>query len=215
MGSTRLPGKVLRPIGGVPLLEYIVRRLDRLRHAASVVIATTTLSMDDEIELHARRLGVRSYRGSECNVLERYCLCARENRFSQIVRLTADNPFTDIEELDRLVELHFGGANDFSHSFRSLPVGVGAEVFTFDALERSFASAREPHHLEHVDEYMLEHPELFRTATLEVSGPKNRPDVRLTVDTEEDYRRASVIAERACGPYVGTEEAIRLCMQYA
>jgi spore coat polysaccharide biosynthesis protein SpsF len=215
MGSTRLPGKVLRPIAGTPLVEYIVGRLGRLRHPATVVIATTISGKDDVVAQHCQRIGVACYRGSEANVLERYCHCAREHRFSQIVRLTADNPFPDVEELDRLLDLHLATRSDFSHSFGSLPVGVGAEAFTAEALERSLVGASAPHHFEHVDEYMLEHPEQFKTATLAVAGPKNRPEVRLTVDTAEDYRRACFVAEHARGGYVDTEEAIRLCMQYA
>lgn len=215
MGSTRLPAKVLRPIRGIPLLEYIVRRLAHLRHAAQIVIATTVSDRDDILAEFCGRLQLACYRGSEANVLERYYLCARENRFSQIVRLTADNPFADMEELDRLLKLHFDSRSDFSHSFGSLPVGVGAEAFTFQALERSFVCGSAPHHLEHVDEYMLEHPEQFKTSKLTVIGPKNRPDLRLTVDTEEDYRRACFVADRAQAEHVGTEEAIRLCMQYA
>jgi spore coat polysaccharide biosynthesis protein SpsF len=215
MGSTRLPGKVLRPIDGVPLLEYIVRRLARLRHRATTVVATSISPQDDRLEAFCRERGIDCYRGSEENVLERYHGCARERGFTQIVRLTADNPFTDIEELGRLIDLHVASRNDFSHSFKALPVGVGAEIFTFDALEQSARQGTEPHHLEHVDEYMLEHPEVFKTAQLEVGGPKNRPDVRLTVDTEEDYRRAASIAAQARGAFVTTEDAVKACTQSA
>ena len=215
MGSSRLPGKVLMSIRGEPLLGHVVGRLAALKHPATVVVATTTEAGDDAIERWCTRGGVKCFRGSDGDVLERYYLCAQQYGLDPIVRLTADNPFTDISELDRLIDLHLARGNDFTHSFGSLPVGVGAEIFTLAALARSHREGRAPHHREHVDEYMLENPALFRTEVLDVSEAKRRPDVRLTVDTQEDYRRACFIAERARGRWANTEEAIELCSRFA
>lgn len=215
MGSTRLPGKVLRALGGKSLLEHILFRLSFLRNPAAVVVATGGQPRDDAIAEFCRERGVPCFRGSETNVLERYYGCARSYGFDQIVRLTGDNPFPDVEELDRLIELHTSSGSDFSHSLASLPVGVGAEIFTFSALETAFREARAPHHLEHVDEFFLGNPGRFPTAMLEVPKAKNHPAVRLTVDTEEDYLKACYIVEHAAGPRVSTEEAITLCSQYA
>jgi spore coat polysaccharide biosynthesis protein SpsF len=215
MGSTRLAGKIMLRLGSKPLLEHILHRLSLLRHRARTVIATTFKPQDDIVEAFCKEKGIEFFRGSESNVLKRYYLCAKAYGFDTIVRLTGDNPFVDVEELDRLIEMHTDSKSDFSHSFRSLPVGVGAEIFKFSALERSFSEAKSPHHLEHVDEYLLENPWLFKTTELTVTGPKNRPKVRLTVDTEEDYRRACFIVEHAKTDPVTTEEAIRLCSQFA
>src|SRR5262245_45837810 len=131
MGSTRLPGKVLKPIGGMPLLAYIMTRVERLEHPVRTVIATSTSPRDDVLAAFCRERGFGCFRGSEENVLERYYRCAREYGFDQVARLTADNPFPDVEELDRLIDLHVASASDFSHSFEALPIGVGAEIFTF------------------------------------------------------------------------------------
>lgn len=215
MGSTRLPGKVLLHVNGKPLLEHTLLRLARLRHSAHIVIATSSSEKDNILTAFCEERGVAFFRGSEANVLERYYFCACENKFTQVVRLTADNPFTDIEELDHLIDLHVSTGSDFSHSFQSLPVGVGAEIFKFEALETSYREGQAPHHREHVDEYLLEHPERFKTSILKVIGPKNRPDIRLTVDTEEDYRRVCFIAERVRQDYISTEEAVRVCSEYA
>ena len=206
---------MLRPIRGVPLLEFIIWRLGPLQHAAHIVVATSDRVRDDVLAEFCSTRGIACYRGSEDNVLERYFCCARDLRFSHIVRLTADNPFTDVEELDRLIDLHLATRSDISHSFRWLPVGVGAEIFTFEALQAAFREGREPHHIEHVDEFMLERPERFKTAILEVAAAKRRPDIRLTVDDEEDYRRACFVAEHAGTSDVTTEEAVRLCSQFA
>jgi spore coat polysaccharide biosynthesis protein SpsF len=121
----------------------------------------------------------------------------------------------DVEELDRLLDLHLRMGSDFSHSFGTLPIGVGAEVFTFEALKASFLEGHAPHHREHVDEFLLENPERFKTSVLMVAAAKNRPNVRLTVDTEEDYHRACFIVEHAKTDPIDTEEAIELCLRYA
>jgi spore coat polysaccharide biosynthesis protein SpsF len=215
MNSSRCPGKILKMIHDKTLLEHIMLRLSYLRHQARVVIATTDSASDDIVETYCKKNGIACFRGSEANVLERYYLCAKAYGMNPIVRLTGDNPFVDVEELDRLIEMRTNSKSDFSHSFKSLPVGVGAEMFTFAALEQSFLEAKAPHHLEHVDEYLLENPRRFKTTELTVTGPKNRPDVRLTVDTETDYRRACFIVEHAKTDPVTTEEAIRLCSQFA
>ena len=149
------------------------------------------------------------------DVLERYYLCAKKYGFRHIVRLTGDNPFVDIEELDRLIELHLDSGSDYSHSFGVLPVGVGAEIFSFEALERSHLEGTEENHREHVNEYIEEHPELFKISVLSVPVEKNRPRVRLTVDTEEDMVKARRIVVESGTEYITTEEAIELCSQSA
>lgn len=215
MGSTRLPGKVLKPIGSMPLLGHVVGRLAMLRHPHHAVVATTFQASDDTIVAWCAAQDITCYRGSEQDVLARYHGAAQSLKLDPVIRLTADNPFTDMDELDRLIELHETQGNDFTHSFAVLPIGVGAEIFTFSALERCMREGQQPHHREHVDEYMIENPQLFKTGELNVSVPKNRPDVRLTVDTDEDYRRACFIAEQAAGHWTTTEEAIALCSRSA
>lgn len=215
MGSTRLPGKVLLPIGRLPLLGHVVRRLELLKTPVEIIVATSTAPRDDPIATWCDHGGVSYFRGSEDDVLDRYYSCAKRFGIDPILRLTADNPFTDIGELDALIGLHRGQGNDYSHSFGELPIGVGAETFTFAALERSHREGKAPHHREHVNEYMLEHPELFKTGVLHVSGAKKRPDLRLTVDTEDDYRLACRLVAQAAGKWITTEEAIALCSQSA
>ena len=215
MGSTRLPGKVLKPIAGKVLLDHVLGRLSLLACPIKVVVATSDLPQDDAIVLHCQSRGVAVYRGSEPDVLDRYYQCACENGFAHVVRLTADNPFTDMEELQRLIEQHLTQHNDYTHSFDSMPLGVGAEIFTFAALEKSVQEGHAPNHREHVNEYIQEHPEVFRVGVLELPEAKRRPDLRLTVDTEDDYQRACAIAEYAPDRWVGTEEAIQLCSRFA
>lgn len=215
MGSTRLPGKVLRPVGQLPLLGHVIGRLATLSHPWPVVVATSTEVRDDAIEAWCAEAGVTAFRGSEHDVLDRYVQCARTSGFEHVVRLTADNPFTDIPELQRLVQCHLAGGFDYTHAFGMMPLGVGAEIFTRAALERSYVEGLAPHHREHVNEYIQEHPERFRIGVLDVPADKRAPDLRLTVDTEADWRRADALARQAEGRWLGTQEAITLCSSSA
>lgn len=210
MGSERLPGKVLMEIGSKTLLKHIFDRLSLLKHKAACVLAIPDLREDDVLAAWGQKNKIKCFRGSESDVLERYYLCAQQFRFNQIVRLTGDNPFYDIEELDRLIDLHLDSEADYSNSFESLPVGVGAEIFTFKALVKAHQEGRQPHHREHVNEYMLENPDLFKTKVLAVDDHKRFPKVRLTVDTNDDYQVAGYVAKRATKHPVTTPDAIRL-----
>jgi spore coat polysaccharide biosynthesis protein SpsF len=214
MGSSRLSGKTLKPIGSQPLLAHIFDRLTFLQHPAQFVLATSVLPRDDVLESFCMEYSIDCFRGCELDVLERYYLCVRQYGFHHVVRLTGDNPFVDIEELGHLIDLHLERHAEYTHSFDSLPVGCGAEIFNFEALERSYFNGKKPNHREHVNEYIQENPGLFRIASLKVASRKKRPDVRLTVDTSEDYRRACYIAEKNRDEYVTTEKAIDLCLEF-
>jgi spore coat polysaccharide biosynthesis protein SpsF len=215
MGSTRLPGKVLKNIGDKTLLECIIFRLRVLKNKAKVIVATSDLKKDDKLKEFCIKNNALCFRGSEENVLERYYLCAKENNFEHVVRLTGDNPFVDIEELDNLINLHIKSSADYSRSFSALPKGVGAEIFTFKALEKSFKCGDKENHKEHVNEYIEENEDKFKISELKVDEEKNRPEINLTVDTPDDYTKACFIVENSKDEYITTQGAIELCLQYA
>jgi spore coat polysaccharide biosynthesis protein SpsF len=216
MGSARLPGKVLRKLNGLPILGHIFGRLCLLQHEASVVVASSVNPADDAIAAYCTEHSILCFRGSQEDVLARYVACAEELSFAHIARLTGDNPFIDIDELDRLIALHLLEGNDYSHSIGELPIGVGAELFTLSALQRCAREGEQPHHREHVNEYILENPALFKVGRLRGIAPRKvRPQLRLTVDTEDDFRRACFVAEHAQGRWASTEEAIALCSRSA
>jgi spore coat polysaccharide biosynthesis protein SpsF len=214
MGSTRLPGKVLLPIGHLPLLGHVIGRLSQLPKCWPVVVATSTDVRDDVIVEWCQHAQVATFRGREDDVLDRYVQCAHALGFNQVVRLTADNPFTDLIELDRLMQYHLAEGFDYTHSFGMMPLGVGAEIFSRAALDRSHAEGLGLHHREHVNEYIQEHPELFRIGVLDVPLGKRAPNLRLTVDTDDDLRRADALARQARGLWLETREAIALCSSF-
>ncbi|WLE95579.1 MAG: hypothetical protein QTN59_12920 [Candidatus Electrothrix communis] len=211
MGSTRLPGKVLRLIAGRPLLDHVLDRLQSLERPVQIIVATSDMERDDSIVNHCHLRKTQCFRGSESDVLGRYYDCARKYCFDHVVRLTADNPFTDIVELDRLMVLHLAEGNDYTHSFDMMPLGVGAEIFTYASLKRSFVEGLAENHREHVNEYIQENPAIFKTGQLAVDSAKISSDLRLTVDTLDDYHRACHLAEHVMGRWISTEEAIKLC----
>ena len=214
MGSSRFPGKILKNYEGKTLLEHILDRLAGMKSEAQVVIATSDLSQDDQVEIFCREKGVQCFRGDELNVLKRYYDCATKYHFENIVRMTGDNPFPDIEELDRLIAFHEQNNLDFSENFSVLPIGVGMEIMSYEALKESLEKASLPKHFEHADEYILDNLDSFRHDTLKVSDAKNKPDIRLTVDTQQDYDKACYIIRSIQTKYVTTELAITLSAEY-
>lgn len=192
------------------MLGHVVSRLARRRTEADFVIATSSLPQDDIVEAFCAENNVVCFRGSEDNVLDRYVRCARQYSFAHVVRLTGDNPFPDVEEMDRLVSFHLKNGLQYSENISVLPVGVGAEIIEIGALEASFQKSTLPKHFEHVNEYILDNLGRFRHGVCLVPKSKQRPDVRLTVDTPEDYRCICYIVAKAAGREITTELAIAL-----
>ncbi|MBI5643506.1 MAG: glycosyltransferase family protein [Deltaproteobacteria bacterium] len=213
MGSTRLPGKVLKDLSGRPMLSHIIERLKAVRNSDVLIVATSTNKADNAVEEFCSREGVDCFRGDEGDVLDRYYKTALHFKLDHIVRATADNPLVDPVEVSRLIDLHHKENADYTHSFGKLPIGVGAECFSFGSLERSWRDGVKPNHREHVNEYIQERPEAFRIEELDIPVEKRAPNLRLTVDTPEDFKRAEMIYEKLsrAGELITTEDAIRLC----
>lgn len=190
MGSTRLPGKVLRPLLGAPMLQ---RQLERLRRSArldDIVIATSTRIEDDALEQFAINQGVQVVRGSENDVLQRFLLAAHASRAELIVRITADCPMIDGAVVDRVIEVAQSASSevDFVSNTlqRSFPRGLDTEVFFLDVLMRLDRCASSAPAREHVTYHLYqEAAALYRTR--QVVAEKNHSNLRWTVDTEDDF----------------------------
>lgn len=191
MGSTRLPGKVLRPLAGDSMLAQGIRRVRRAKSIAHVVIATTTNPEDDLLVTEARRLGAQVYRGSSADVLDRYVGAARASSAEAIVRITSDCPLIDPCVIDETVAKLRNDVDYASNvSVRSYPRGLDCEVFHRDTLERMGRMATSRAAREHVTVFVHESPHLFRTA-VQVADIDDS-DLRWTVDTDVDL---ALIAE--------------------
>ncbi len=188
MGSSRLPGKVLRDIAGQPMLARVVARARRAETLDGVAVATTAEPGDDPIEALCHDIGVPAYRGSLFDVLDRFYQAARAFDAGTVVRLTADCPLIDPGEIDHTVREFRAAAADFAAnrlpSGRTVPIGLDTEVCTFAALERAWKEAQEPYEREHVMPYLYDQEGRFRV--LRVDSAPDRGALRWTVDTPED-----------------------------
>ena len=194
MGSTRLPGKVMMKIARRPLLVYLVERISRARTLDSIVVATTTNPRDNVIIEECERRGIPNFRGSETDVLGRYVSAARACRADIVVRVTADNPFTDPDSIDRVVDkIALEGAEYVIED--GLPAGTTGEALTWNALSYIDSVAVSQPHREHVTLYAKENPQTLRCAFLEARPDCKRPDLSFTVDTLDEYLYTRELAE--------------------
>jgi len=188
MGSTRLPGKVLREVNEKPLLLHMIERISRSRLLDSIIIATSSLTKDDIIEKFCFKNDILLFRGSEENVLERYYECAKNNELDVIVRLTADCPLIDPNIIDACIEgfnkdTHVGYFSNTCPIEKSkYPNGSDVEVFSFNVLEESYKFEKSDKSREHVTSFM---PENFNSKIL--SSKNNWSSYRYTVDYPEDF----------------------------
>lgn len=197
MGSTRLPGKVLLPLLGEPILSHIVQRLQRSAFLDAIVVATSRAPADEPIAALALDHGVPCVRGSEEDVLGRYVEAARWADAQHVVRITGDCPFVDPDVVDRLIEEHLRSLADYTSNTlsRSFPHGADVEVFTRQALETAAAEANQPWEREHVTPFLWTRPERFHLHNVVATPPLDHPEYRITVDTEEDYMLARAVYE--------------------
>jgi len=190
MGSSRLPGKVLKDLGGRPMLVWVVERARRARLVDAVVVATTVEPADDPIEALCQERGYACWRGHPYDVLDRYYQAARHYQAEIIVRLTADCPLLDPGLVDATVQALLDQGADFAANrlpppwHRTYPIGLDTEVCTWEALERAWREAQAPHHREHVMPYLYEQPGRFRVVILDAE--EDFGHLRWTVDTPED-----------------------------
>jgi spore coat polysaccharide biosynthesis protein SpsF len=189
MGSTRLPGKVLLPLGDGPMLGHVLARAARMQEAAEVIVATSQLAADDAIADFCAAQGVRCFRGDEQDVLARYLGAAHFSAAEGVVRITADCPFIDPGVCDRVIaEFRAGQPGlDYAcnfHPARTFPRGLDVEVMRRDVLERCGHEARDPASREHVTAFIYAHPERF--ALHGVTSETDHSALRWTVDTPAD-----------------------------
>ena len=187
MSSTRLPGKVMRPLVGRPMIE---RQLERLRRSTGLrlVVATSTDASDDPLAKHLRDIGVDVFRGSLHDVLDRYVGAARTFGVEgALIRLTADCPLADPGVIDDCVRLRAELGVDYASNGRrrTYPRGLDVEVFTLEALLTAGREAVDPYDREHVTPFLYRHPERFTQG--ELVQARDESHLRWTVDTPDDF----------------------------
>lgn len=201
VGSTRLPGKILLelpPGSGITAFEQVMSRLKRSKSADAVITATTTKKSDDAVASLSERLGIKAFRGSESDVLSRYYECAKEHDLDIIVRISSDCPCIDPAIVDDVIATRKASKADYASNTmkRTFPRGMDVEVFTLKALEEACREARQPYEREHVTPYIYEHGSRFRCVNYDAPVGMSAPDIRVTLDTAEDYALLSEVFGR-------------------
>jgi len=186
VSSSRLPGKVLKPLLGRPM---ILRQIERLRRATRIdrlVVATSTDPSDDPLYQLCQAAAIDCERGSLEDVLDRFYQTARKYAPTQVVRLTGDCPLADPAVVDATIAFHLENRLDYTSNALepTFPDGLDAEVMRFECLERAWKEARLPSEREHVTPYMYHHRELFRVGSYRHA--KDLSQWRWTVDEPED-----------------------------
>jgi spore coat polysaccharide biosynthesis protein SpsF len=193
VGSTRLPGKVLLPLGGRPMLHRMLERLSYARVPDAIVVATTTETADDAVCEVAARAGVACFRGHPTDLLDRHYQVARATRAEVVVKIPSDCPLIDPRVVDRVVGAHLerAGAADYTSNLHpeSYPDGSDVEAIAAEALHTAWREADRPHEREHTTPFLWDQPHRFRLASvLWEAGRDLSRSHRVVVDYPEDYQ---------------------------
>ncbi len=191
MGSTRLPGKVMKPIGGRPILWHVVNRLKAASLVDDIIVATTDQPSDDIIKEWCGLNGTGCYRGSQDDVLDRFFYAARAAGARTIVRITSDCPLIDPALVDRAIRKFSEGGFDYVSLDPSFPDGLDAEVFSFEALEKAYMEAALSSEREHVTPYIWKRTQVFRVCR--IMSEADLSHMRWTVDDERDLKLVTAI----------------------
>lgn len=200
MSSSRLPGKVLMKILGRPVLELLVERLRRVSGVQEVVIATTVNKADDAICEFAKDRKIAFYRGSEEDVLERVLQAAKHYKADLIMEMTGDCPLLDPAESQKVVDFFMKNRSRYDYVSnilkRTYPRGLDTQIFPVSVLDEVARKTSDPADRENVSLYIYEHPKEYRCGNVEAPAEVKNPDLRLTLDTREDFELIKTIFER-------------------
>lgn len=198
MSSTRLPGKILLPIMGRPLLYYLVAQLRKMASNVKVVVLTTTSPHDDSVVSFCNASNLDYYRGSEEDVLGRYYHAAEKYPSDLIIRITGDCPLIDPDLINQMIKIYQEA--DLPYDLlsnvinRTFPRGQDIEIFSFDALKRAYHNSQDVSEREHVTMHFYKNPSLYRLKSFE--GGVDLSQYRWTVDTIEDFRLIKRLLEK-------------------
>lgn len=206
-GSTRMPNKIILPFyKGKSILDLLIEKLSEVENT-DIIIATSVNPNCDVIEEVAKIHGVSCFRGSENDVLQRFIDAAEYYHVGKIIRVCSDNPFLELDSINKLVAYadNEGNTSDYiSFKINEIPsikthFGFWTEYVTLKALKRVRQYTNENLYHEHVTNYIYANPDKFKIDWIEGPAIINaHPDIRLTIDTQEDFRNAQAIYANLC-----------------
>ena len=201
MGSTRLPGKTMRPILGRPMLEWMIERVKQAKLVDEIVIATSVNKLDDPLETLAEKLGVGIFRGSEEDVLDRVLRAAKAYNADHIVELWGDTPLIDPDVIDQAVAYYINNKYDCVGTCldKTFPWGISLLVFSTAVLDEVSSLTNDPVDRDNVSTYIYHHPEVYKIGHLPCPPVIKRPELRLVVDEITDFELITKIFEHFDG----------------
>ena len=189
MSSTRLPGKVLKKLGGHPTIEWIYEAAKKVNFKKRIIIATSNDCSDDILVDWCRKKKIKFFRGSLSNVLERFTKASNKYKSDNVIRLTSDCPFIDAKVIDQILYLLIEKDADYASNTlnRTWPDGLDCEAFTRKGLLKCFKNAKSNEDKEHVTRFFYNNKNKFKCINLPFPIG-DFSDVRVTLDNKNDYQ---------------------------
>ena len=197
MTSSRLPGKVLLPVSGIPILQHLVNRLRAVPSLDGIVLATTFNETDDALEAFAAQMNIYCFRGSEEDVMSRVIGAAASVNADLVVEITGDCPIIDPQIIEQTIRMYHENPADYVSNahIRSYPDGMDTQVFLLETLKQSASMTVDQLDHEHVTRHIRNHPEIFRHIHLVAPPELHWPELGLTLDEPADYELLKCIIE--------------------
>ena len=202
MNSQRFPGKMMQPLEGAPVIDWVLHRTAKASLLDDMVLATTPDALDDPLVTAAERLGVKVFRGSEADVLGRYARSAELSKAETVVRICADRPLVDPAVVDLAIRTFHERKPDLAFNHISdgdarWPRGFGAEVLSAELLAWMDRNAKAPDEREHVTFYAWQHRDKYRISPVDCPAALDPglPDLKLDLDTPSDLERLRILCD--------------------
>tara|TARA_B100000315_G_scaffold137631_1_gene126709 strand:+ start:641 stop:1282 length:642 start_codon:yes stop_codon:yes gene_type:complete len=194
MGSTRLPGKVLKKVNGKPLIEILLYRLSLSKKIDEIIMATSKSKENDLLSETVEKLGFAVFRGSEEDVLDRYYQAAKSYSPEAVVRITGDCPLIDAKLIDAVIQKYQQIGADYASNTMppTFPDGLDLSVFSFNTLKVAWEEATSKYNREHVTPFMRSNDKFKRT---NLSNKEDFSTEHWTVDQPKDFEVISKIIE--------------------
>ena len=215
MGSSRFPGKMLAKLGSCTIIEWVLSRVKRANLLDEVLLATSNLPRDDILAKIANQCNVSVYRGSESDVLKRFTNAAIKYQAETVIRVCADNPFIDPDEINRLVSFFESNDCDYAcnhqnHLDSNYADGFGAEIFSFSLLKKINMLAKDSRHREHITLYLWDNNNSYKM--MSVPAPKDLcyPYLRFDIDTPEDRDKMALLVKNGARIESSANEIIKI-----
>ncbi len=210
-GSSRLPGKALLPLMGIPMINFLIRRLRASHLADTMILATTDLKEDDQLAEVAEKEEIEVFRGDSDDVVKRYVDAANAFAIDYVVRITGDCPFVDATTLDYCLEkCNTWNYFDLATTKTLFPVGIDYEIFNAKTLNKIHHNGKlNKEEREHLTLHFYNNEHLFDINKLHPPKKWVCREQTFTIDTEDDYQRAQKLVQSFPDIYFNVENAIR------